>query len=155
MLSRNLRSWLSHRKVKEVIKRERPEVINARIFVTSVNGLNQKLEMFEVTEQHARTLLNCGKIKIEWVVCKIRMRMTTIICRKCLDNGYISATCQESDRRIVCPGCGRVDYQAKTCNGRELRSLQGSSDKSVAHTANSGRYPVSRAELEKLRTRLA
>ena len=142
--------------VEEALKRECPEVTNARVGITSVNARGQKLAVVEVPEQYARKLLNSGRIKIGWVVCRVRMRIVPTKCYRCLDYGHTSAACKGPDRRTACRRCGQAGHQAKTCKESESCVLcrdRGASGESVAHTAGSGRCPIFRAELERARVR--
>lgn len=67
MFSRNPKFSLPRRKgrnrIEKPIKRECPEVTNARIGITSVNAPDQKLAVVEVAEQYANSLIG-GKSKL-------------------------------------------------------------------------------------------
>lgn len=84
----------------------------------------------------ARRLLDKPKLKIGWVVCRIREKPDMRRCYRCLEYGHLARACKnEDDRSQNCLKCGEKGHQAKVCekkpfcgackrNGREDTSHQ-------------------------------
>lgn len=65
----------------------------------------------------ANNLLDAGKIKIGWVVCRIRQKITPKKCFKCLDFGHIAAHCKSSnDFSKCCIKCGEAGHKIQDCS---------------------------------------
>lgn len=71
---RNFDRLTEKNEIGEVIKRECPQVTNARIGITSAKSRRQKLAVVDVPKQYAGKFLNSGKIRISWILYRIRIR---------------------------------------------------------------------------------
>ncbi|XP_070144983.1 uncharacterized protein [Drosophila kikkawai] len=70
--------------------------------------------------EHARRLLEKGRIRIGWVVCRIREKTEPKRCYKCMGFGHTSARCRASDATAKatqesCFKCGGMGHKHNTC----------------------------------------
>lgn len=65
----------------------------------------------------ANILVKAGRIKIGWVNCRIRERVTVIRCFRCLGFGHRANECNGPDRSDRCLNCHQVGHRAKECTG--------------------------------------
>lgn len=64
----------------------------------------------------ASQLLELAKIRIGWVVCRIREKLTPRRCFKCFDYGHTAARCKgQNDHSGKCLRCGEVGHKIKMC----------------------------------------
>lgn len=64
----------------------------------------------------ANILLKAGKIKIGWVVCRIRLKCQLKKCFRCLEYGHFARDCKGNvDRSKCCIKCGAEGHIAKVC----------------------------------------
>ncbi|XP_015125407.1 uncharacterized protein LOC107047177 [Diachasma alloeum] len=88
-----------------------------------------------------------GRIRIEWVNCRIRRVETVTKCFKCWHYGHLAIKCKSQvDRAKLCTKCGEEGHKAATC-GKEARCVlcaERDPLKDCAHTAGSSRCPVFR-----------
>lgn len=64
----------------------------------------------------ARQLLGAQKIKIGWVVCRIREKANLKKCYRCFEFGHVAKSCTNSeDRSKCCMRCGENGHYAKDC----------------------------------------
>lgn len=66
--------------IEKGIRRERPEVTNTRIGITSATSRGQKYAVVEIVEQYAGKFHNNGKIIIDLIVSRIRIRGSSHKC---------------------------------------------------------------------------
>lgn len=71
----------------------------------------------QVNKNNANLLLKAGRIKIGWVYCRVRERVTVIRCYKCLDFGHTIKECKGPDRSHLCINCHQPGHKAKECEG--------------------------------------
>lgn len=65
----------------------------------------------------AKQLIEIGKVRIGWVVCRIREKLNPTKCYKCMEFGHIAKTCKSSsDWSKHCLRCGKSGHIAKLCN---------------------------------------
>ncbi|XP_041632353.1 uncharacterized protein [Drosophila kikkawai] len=72
---------------------------------------------------HARRLLDKGKIRIGWVVCRIRQKTELRRCFKCMGYGHTSTRCRASDSvakatQNSCFRCGEEGHKHYTCQAK-------------------------------------
>ena len=66
-------------------------------------------------------LLKEGKIRIGWVICRVRERITPTKCFRCLQFGHKARQCRSSvDRSRTCLKCGQEGHLAKDCQREPL-----------------------------------
>ncbi|XP_015115600.1 uncharacterized protein LOC107040166 [Diachasma alloeum] len=97
-----------------------------------------------------------GKIRIGWVNCRIRRVERLVKCFKCWHCGHLAIKCKsEVDRAKLCTKCGEVGHKAATCEKEARCSLCAEKDqtKNCAHIAGSGKCPVFREALQKMKSK--
>lgn len=99
----------------------------------------------------ARTLLEKGKIKIGWCVCRLRERTTLTRCFKCLEFGHMAKQCKSNiDRGKLCRRCGKEGHIAKNCNvDPACMFCKEKHPERADHVAGSSKCPVFRRALSK------
>ena len=76
------------------------------IRLTDANSRGQRLAIASVQETEALKLLKTGKIKVGWVICRVRRRIPLDRCLRCLGYGHHARDCKGTDRSIMCYKCG-------------------------------------------------
>ncbi|XP_017470018.1 PREDICTED: uncharacterized protein LOC108361778 [Rhagoletis zephyria] len=67
----------------------------------------------------AQTLLDKSKIRIGWVICRVRQKEVVTRCFKCHDFGHVGRQCRnEEDRTNLCFRCGKPDHKARSCSNQ-------------------------------------
>lgn len=102
--------------------------------------------ILRMQQKGATKLLKAGRIKIGWVVCRIRERTTLTRCFKCLEYGHLARVCKSTeDRSKLCRKCGVEGHIARLCD-REPRCMFCAKDhpNNANHIAGSSTCPVLR-----------
>ncbi|XP_070144155.1 uncharacterized protein [Drosophila kikkawai] len=73
--------------------------------------------------EHTRRLLEKGKIRIGWVVCRIRQKTEPKRCFKCMGFGHNAVRCRAPEATAKttqdsCFKCGGAGHKHKTCHGK-------------------------------------
>lgn len=106
----------------------------------------------------ANTLLEIGKIKIGWVVCRIREQKTAplIKCFRCLEFGHLAKHCKsEHDRSKRCRRCGTEGHLAKECTkDPKCMFCNGEGSVDAGHIAGGSKCPLFRKALTSLNNKL-
>lgn len=97
----------------------------------------------------AKTLLKSGRIKIGWVICRIRERKTLTKCFRCLEFGHLARNCKnESDRSKQCRRCSGDGHIAKDCTRDPLCMFcKNKNPDGAKHIAGSNNCPILRRAL--------
>lgn len=67
----------------------------------------------------AHTLIAAGHIRVGWVRCRIRERISPTQCFRCLEYGHLARSCKNAiDRTNVCRRCSESGHIAKTCTAQ-------------------------------------
>ncbi|KAL7726492.1 hypothetical protein ACLKA6_001114 [Drosophila palustris] len=62
-------------------------------------------------------ILNLGKLRIGWAVCRMRAKLEARRCFNCLNFGHIAARCRSKfDASKLCLNCGGQNHAAKDCS---------------------------------------
>lgn len=98
----------------------------------------------------ARKLLEAGKMKIGWTICRIRERTELKKCFRCLEFGHIAMQCKSrEDRSKLCRKCGEDGHIAKDCK-REPSCMfcKKEHPNDANHIAGSSKCPIFRRALK-------
>lgn len=103
----------------------------------------------------AEKLIQLSRIRIGWVICRIREKISPRRCFKCLDFGHPTAKCKSpNDFTDNCLRCGETGHKIKTCNNVPncvlCRPTSGKSD----HTTGARVCPFYFKALQNLKKRL-
>lgn len=89
--------------------------------VTSVRNIRSsyaktRQALVETSEKIALQVLKKGKIKIGWLMCRVREKARLLQCFRCLEGGHTIATCRGKDRRNLCKRCCCEGHKSGTCD---------------------------------------
>ncbi|KAL7726487.1 hypothetical protein ACLKA6_001109 [Drosophila palustris] len=86
----------------------------------------------------ARNALNVGRLKVGWVNCRLRERVSLTRCFKCLEFGHMARQCtSEVDRSDMCRRCGLKGHIAKDCEREPQCMLCKDTQQDAKHIAGS------------------
>lgn len=101
--------------VQEALIRETDKTTDFKVHVFDANSREQKMALATADGETASLLLRNGRIKIGWMNCRIRQRLTVTRCHRCLDYGHIKVNCKGPDRSAACWKCGKDGHKANEC----------------------------------------
>ncbi|CAH2092934.1 unnamed protein product [Euphydryas editha] len=90
-----------------------------KVNITKPNKWGAVRAFVKVELTGASTLEALGKVKVGWLICRIRRWERLGRCFRCHGPGHMASTCKaEVDRSRLCWRCGRADHQSRTCTNR-------------------------------------
>lgn len=101
--------------------------------------------MITIDRDAARNILRRETLKIGWMSCRVRGRISLTRCYKCLDFGHRTIDCKGSDRSDHCLNCNEVGHKAKGC----LKERFCTNCNKKGHRADQMACPVFRDEVNK------
>lgn len=108
---RDLDETVTTEEVKQAVKR----VLGDEALTGAVRLCNtlrgQALAFVELPEQDPLKLLDNGKVKIGWVICRIRRKIIVPRCFRCLGYEHHSKNCKGTDRSNCCFKCGYSSHK--------------------------------------------
>ena len=109
--------------------------------------------LISLPAESAKKLLDASRIKIGWVVCRIRERAKITKCFKCLEFGHLAKFCRNGvDRSKLCRSCGNEGHIAKHCKEEpSCMFCRGDRTQDAKHIAGSNKCPVFRRALNSRR----
>lgn len=107
-----------------------------------------QIAIISLPAEAANKLLQAGKVKIGWAVCKVRELIQPKQCYRCLEFGHIARDCNNCDRSKLCRRCGETGHIAKTCE-KEPKCMLCTGEQ--GHIAGSSRCPLYRREINSAR----
>lgn len=115
---------------------------------------NTQTALLSLSAPLANALLTMAKIKIGWVVCRIRQKITPRKCFKCLDYGHIAAKCKsEMDYRDCCIKCGENGHKIRDCKNTPKCLLCSGGKETSNHVTGSVVCPKYKKAVELLKTK--
>lgn len=136
--------------VREALQRDAPELGSCKVGLTTPNPRGLKVGIFTVGEKAAEKLLDAGKLRIGWVICRVRVRTTVVRCFKCLGFGHLASKCSGPDRRAACFRCGESGHKGKECTAAECCIVCKTGNvQDTGHKLGSGRCKTFRDALAK------
>lgn len=87
----------------------------------------------------SRKLLTGGKLRVGWVVSRVRVRTSPVRCYRCMSFGHVARDCRGPDRSKACFRCGGEGHTGKTCSA-DPKCLLCSSDN--GHSTGSAICPA-------------
>lgn len=103
----------------------------------------------------ANRLLEVAKIRIGWVRCRIREKISPRRCFKCLDFGHLTSNCRSQlDHSGKCLRCGGTGHKIKTCKESPVCMLCSSAASSTKsdHVTGCANCPYYQKALQSLKT---
>ena len=74
-----------------------------------------KQALFEVPVKVAMTILKGNRIKVGLVICRVRRKIVTKRCFRCMESGHIARSCHGKDRSRTCRRCGIDGHKSNEC----------------------------------------
>ncbi|KAM8702439.1 hypothetical protein ACLKA7_001770 [Drosophila subpalustris] len=102
-----------------------------------------QIASLKLPADEAEKLLQAGKLRVGWVICRVRRKVQPMRCLRCIDFGHVATKCREEvDCKGLCFKCGQADHQAKSCKHTPkcLLCIR-KGEKEVDHPVNSTRCP--------------
>ena len=97
----------------------------------------------------AKRALDAGKIRIGWVVCRIREKTVPSRCFRCLEYGHIASNCKsDMDRSKLCLKCGGEGHLIRACKN-EAECFLCSTEENRKHMAGTRQCPAFRRTVKR------
>lgn len=138
---RDLDECITAAEIESSLKRDLPDYKGfLQISTTKSNDRGQRIAIVTIEESAAALVMSKDRIKIGWVNCRIRSRLTVLRCFMCLGYGHQSMACKRPDHSKLCFRCGKGDHKAKDCSeiSRCFLCPEQSISDSWNHVAGSG-----------------
>ncbi|KAJ8928007.1 hypothetical protein NQ314_019473 [Rhamnusium bicolor] len=134
---------INEEELKKEIVKSGAGVSEEQLSVISLrpNGSGNQTATVKMRKDITAELVKRGKIKIGWVLCRLRRRVNIIRCYKCLDFGHRTSECTGPDKSDLCINCGKRGHKAKDC---ELKVSYCITCKEEGHRADTTKYPYFR-----------
>lgn len=100
--------------LQEATKCEDPDVFKILNIRESYGQTRQAL--VQLPSHYAGTLLQEKKIRVGWVMCRVRAKVKIIKCFKCLEQGHYAKDCTGVDRSALCKRCCKTGHKSKDCD---------------------------------------
>lgn len=153
---RDLDELTTEEEVTTVLNAMLGKTFDGKVFVSKANTRGQKIAIVTLPVPDAETILKKGRIKIGWVSCRIRLKLSVPRCFKCLGYGHVAGACKGTDRSNLCFKCGGNTHKAAACKETPscvLCAKPGISPEELSHIPGSSRCAAYKAALESLKSR--
>lgn len=105
------------RALMEATKVEEPTTFKVLNLRTSFGRTKQAI--VQLPEHLASQLLNARKIRVGWIMCRLRSKIKSKQCFRCLEQGHIAYQCKAIDRSNLCRKCCNPGHRARECKTEE------------------------------------
>lgn len=103
----------------------------------------------------AKDLLEKGKIRIGWIMCRVRQKIFPKRCYKCLEFGHISINCRSpNDFSNCCIKCGAKGHKIRECKDDAKCLTCVDRKHSICHITGSGAFPKFKDAMKILKQRI-
>lgn len=153
---RDMDCYTEAAEVEDALKRDFPGMELSKLSIYS-SSREQKVAVLEIDERSAHRLIDRGKIKIGWVLCRVRERAMVTRCYKCFGYGHVARNCSGPDRSKLCYKCQEPGHIAKMCSQKERCMVcldNGINEAKAAHIPGSGKCELYREALQAAKLRL-
>ncbi|XP_036342962.1 uncharacterized protein LOC118752361 [Rhagoletis pomonella] len=133
---------------EEVLKAVNDSLIDAHIGLTAIRSMraaygNTQTCTMSLPTATAYKLLEKSKVRIGWVVCRIREKEDLVRCYKCHEYGHVAKKCKnEEDRTSLCFRCGGKDHKARVCSNSPSCALCAKQGESNPNHVTGSRFCV-------------
>ena len=158
--SLDTKRYLEVRDLDETVTKE--EVVAALCIALGKPDLEDQCKLYKcfggvqtavvrLAEADSRSLLGLGRLRVEWVNCRIREHVEVSRCFRCQGYVHVSCGCTLPGRKDACWRRGGASHVAKECKAsRRCLTCADRGEINVAHASGSGSCPIVRAELRRL-----
>lgn len=95
-----------------------PSAVKFRSMRPSRDG--NQIATIQIDRANARRLIQMRVIRIGWIGCRVKERVTVIRCFRCLNFGHRIADCKGQDRSDTCLNCNKTGHRARECNNKQF-----------------------------------
>ncbi|KAM8701646.1 hypothetical protein ACLKA7_000078 [Drosophila subpalustris] len=152
---RDLDELVSKEEVVEAVKLALNDATVSQDSVKPLRALRdgQQVANLILPAAQAKVLVDLRKIRIGWVVCRIRPVLQPKRCFKCLAYGHMAANCSSTEElKGACFKCGERGHLAKTCVKPPKCSLCiRSGEKNIDHAVGSFKCPAYKEAVSKMK----
>lgn len=103
--------------ITESLKKDFPTLSGElKVTLFKPNRREQRKAVVEMEDREVTPVLQKGKVKVGWVVCRVRKRVELDRCFRCLGYGHARRNCSGPDRSMNCWKCGSAEHKAAGCS---------------------------------------
>ncbi|XP_037890267.1 uncharacterized protein LOC119637898 [Glossina fuscipes] len=96
-----------------------------------------------VPTKTAKELLEAGKIKVGWVVSRIKEKSVVLKCYRCFEEGHMARNCKgQKDASECCLKCSEEGHRARDCTKNPCCGVCKEQSKPHDHSLAGRNYPV-------------
>jgi Zinc knuckle len=142
----------SKSEVTQALKDQLPSGTSAAVVTMRKAYGGTQIATISAQAQDAPKIIEKGKIRIGWTICRIREKCVPVQCYKCLQFGHVARHCKSKENMTgMCYKCGSKEHKAKECNA-EPRCLlcKGQTGKDDKHSTGSRQCPYYKNALREL-----
>lgn len=106
---------------KAIREATRKPNLGIKVTLLRTNNRQQRVALVEMPEREANILIEASRVRIGWVICRVRERINVTRCFKCFGYGHIQANCGGPDRseQGLCRQCGEAGHKKIDCKTKE------------------------------------